>query len=135
MPSSKKPKSNTSKKVGKDGTKKKRINSRAKGRLGEQEFVLFLKEIGFEDARRSEQYSGAGEIDSADIVCESLGFLHFEIKRVQALNIDVAYAQAYRDKNSGQVPVVAHRKNGKDWLITLAANDFMILIDHKQRSQ
>ncbi len=37
-------------------------------------------------------------------------------------------AQAERDKPEGARPVVAHRKNGTEWLITMRAEDWIKVI-------
>ena len=50
--------------------------------------------------------------------------LHAEIKRVERLNIYEAMEQALRDCGS-KVPFVMHRKNKKQWLITINASDLI----------
>lgn len=97
------------------------INSRQKGKAGELEFAAFLREHGH-DARRGVQYSGGP--GSPDVVSKSLGFLHFEVKRVEQLNIHNAMSQAQRDCGP-KVPAVFHRKNRHDWLVTMTATDFL----------
>ena len=58
--------------------KKKRVNSRQKGKRGEREAANFLRSIGFEDARRTQQYNGEG---LGDVICEeSLPRVHIEVK-------------------------------------------------------
>lgn len=99
------------------------INSRAKGARGERQWRDFLRESGF-DARRGQQFCGSP--DSPDVVCKALPF-HFEVKCVQALNIDKAMLQAIKD-SSGRPPVVAHRKDHCDWMITMKAQDWMELV-------
>lgn len=101
------------------------VNSRNKGAAGEREFCKFLETKGFQ-ARRTQQYCG-NTGDAADIVCPDLAEFHFEVKRVEKLNIDKALEQAIRDSGA-RTPVVAHRKNRGDWLITLKANDFFNLL-------
>jgi len=101
------------------------INSKIKGKAGELEFVHYLKEKGYKDARRGQQFCGTPE--SPDIICESLPKLHFEVKRVQNLNIGKAMEQAIDDCGD-KIPVVAHRKNNCNWMITLSADNFFNLI-------
>ena len=96
-----------------------RINSRAKGARAERAFALWLKEEGWH-AKRGVQHAGQ---DAPDVICPDLSWLHFEVKHVQALNIIDAMSQAKRDAGA-KVPVVAHRKNGTPWLITLPADEF-----------
>jgi hypothetical protein len=94
------------------------MNSRNKGKVGEREWAKWLRTHCGVDARRGVQYSGGA--DSPDVT----GFpgLHFEVKRVEALNLGKAVKQAVRDSDS-KIPVVAHRKNREDWLITFRASD------------
>jgi Holliday junction resolvase len=97
------------------------INSKRKGSQGEREFARLLREEGYE-ARRGQQY--AGSPDSPDVV--GLPYVHLEIKRVERLNINDAMAQAKRDCGE-LIPIVAHRKNGKKWLITMEFDDWITL--------
>jgi len=95
-------------------------NSIVKGKDGEREFANFLKDHGY-NARRSKQYCGAN--GDADVICEELPF-HFEVKRVEKLNLDKAMKQAQNDCKEGLIPIVAHRKNGQKWNITISAENF-----------
>lgn len=105
--------------------KKKRISSIAKGKAGEREACKVLMEQLGGEARRSQQYSGLGD-NSADIVFDPR--LHFEIKRVQKLNLDLAMDQAKRDAREGQIPLVMHRKDRSEWKITFELKDIKELI-------
>jgi hypothetical protein len=96
------------------------MNSRNKGKVGEREFASLLREHGF-DARRGQQFCG-GE-DSPDVVSDQLGWIHFEVKRVQNLNLTDACVQAIGDCG-GKPWVVAHRRNHAPWLITMSAETF-----------
>lgn len=97
-----------------------KINSKQKGKVGELEFAKLCREYGF-DCRRSVQYAGIN--NDADVV--GLPDLHIEVKRVERLNIDAAMEQAQRDKKEEELAIVAHRKNNKEWLITMTADDWM----------
>lgn len=101
------------------------INSKKKGKRGELEVVHFLKDRGY-NARRGVQYKGTP--DSPDIECEELDFLHFEVKRVESLNIEKALQQSISDAGENQIPVVVHRKNKEKWKVTLSFDDFLQLI-------
>ena len=94
------------------------VNSRDKGARGEREYAAVLTEMGF-SARRGCQFAG-GE-DSPDVVGGIHG-THVEVKRVEKQNLDKAMEQAIRDCGKN-VPYVAHRKNGKQWLVTLQLAD------------
>ena len=96
-------------------------NSRAKGATGEREWAKFLKDHGFE-ARRGQQFCGNN--GDPDVVSNLP--IHWEVKRVEALQLDKAMEQAIADAK-GNTPVVAHRKNNKKWLCTLRAEDFLKL--------
>lgn len=98
--------------------------SRNKGKVGERELAAALRAEGFESARRGQQYSGSET--SADVV--GLPGIHIECKRVEKLNIYEAVEQAQRDAgDSGELPVVFHRRNRKPWLVTMPLSDWMIL--------
>lgn len=102
------------------------INSKAKGKRGELEFCRLAKENGYA-VRRTAQYCGnTGE--AADVV--GLNGLHCEIKRTERLDIRAAMAQSVRDsevEGRGNIPILAHKKNNTEWLITLRANDFFAI--------
>ena len=95
-------------------------NSRAKGAAGEREFAASMRELGY-TSRRTQQYCGtAGD---SDVVVDELSEIHFEVKRVERINIDAAMAQSIEDAKAGSIPVVAHRRNNRDWLITMRLSD------------
>jgi Holliday junction resolvase len=104
------------------------MNSKKKGNRGELEFSKFCNELGY-TTHRTQQYNGRTELGQADIV--GIDGLHIEVKRVEKLNIYDAIEQAMRD-TKGNIPIVAHRKNNKQWLITLNADDFLNKI-YKER--
>lgn len=95
-------------------------NSRQKGKRGELALARRLREYGY-NARRGQQYSGAN--GDADVV--GLPFVHIECKWVEKLNIFDAVAQAERDKKDGEIPVVFHKKNNHDWLVTMKIDDWI----------
>lgn len=90
---------------------KSKINSRSKGANGERELAGVLSSFGFA-ARRGQQRSG---VDSADVIDGPPGW-HFEVKRVERLNLWQAFAQAQRDAPNGETPLVAARRNHGPWL-------------------
>jgi len=106
-----------------------RINSRAKGARGERAWRDALRAAGY-DARRGQQF--AGGTDSPDVICEELHKFHFEVKCVEALNLENAMNQARRDAGDQKRPIVAHKKNGKGWLVSMPAEVFFQLLrgDH-----
>ncbi len=102
------------------------MNSRRKGKVGEQEFAALLRTHGF-DARRGQQFSGGA--DSPDVVSQVLSWVHIEVKRVQDLNLAGACAQARRDC-AGKPWIVAHRRNREGWFITMDSDALYQLL-HK----
>lgn len=96
------------------------MNSRQKGARGERELAKVLRSYGYE-TRRGQQYCGAN--GDADVM--GLPNVHIECKRVERLNLYDAMAQAKADARSGETPVVMHRKNNCEWLVTLSLDDFM----------
>ncbi len=96
------------------------INSKKKGSRGELELSNILKGYGYE-TRRGQQFCGAN--GDADVV--GLEGIHIECKRVQALNIDKAMGQAKMDAKDGEMPSVFHRKDRKEWLVTMRLDDWI----------
>lgn len=64
-------------------------------------------------------------LDGEDVV--GLDYIHIEVKRVQALNLDEAMEQAKRDSKDNQIPVVFHRKNNKKWKATMELDSWIKL--------
>lgn len=104
------------------------MNSRNKGASGERELAGILREYGY-TARRGQQFSGAN--GDADVV--GMDGYHIECKRVERLNIDTAMEQSIRDAREEEIPIVCHRKNRKEWLVTLRLKDFMEVVNGKDR--
>jgi len=100
--------------------KKKRINSRDKGAVGERELAGEFNRLFGTAARRGQQFSG---LEGEDVV--GLDGIHVESKRVENLNIHKAISQAVRDSKERKIPAVFHRKNRTDWLVTVRLNDLV----------
>lgn len=105
-------------------------SARNKGKRGELEFASLCRAHGF-DANRTAQCRGntgkAGDV-------EGIPGVHIEVKRTEALRLYEAMAQSIRDAEAGgrgEMPIVAHRRNGEDWLIVLQAEDFFRLLGEK----
>lgn len=107
-------------------------NSKKKGAAGELEWAHFLMDNFGIKARRSQQYKGTA--DSADVESD-WDFIHWEVKRVEKLNVEQALAKAEGDCGR-HIPVVAHRSNGKKWMITMRAEYLeyiaWLISQHKQ---
>lgn len=96
------------------------MNSKQKGARGERELAKVLRVHGFK-TRRGQQYCGAN--GDADVV--GLPNIHIECKRVERLNLYDAMAQAKSDAKQDEIPVVMHRKDKCDWLVTMSLDDFI----------
>lgn len=102
------------------------INSKQKGARFERLLASKFREYGY-DARRTAQYCGNSG-DAADVT--GLPGIHCECKHVERLNIYDAIAQAKRDATAGgkgDFPVVFHKKNHAEILVTLQFDTFMQL--------
>ena len=98
--------------------------SRTKGKVGEREWAQYLKDRGFKNARRGQQFKGGQE--SPDVV--GVTGVHFEVKRSETFSPYAALNQADTERKPSETPVVAHRKNGKDWIVVMKAEDFVLLL-------
>lgn len=98
------------------------INSRQKGKRGELELSHKLQDYEF-TTRRGQQYCGSN--GDADVV--GLPGIHIECKRVENLNLYKAMEQAKNDARDDEFPTVFHRKNRKDWLVTMTLDDWIQL--------
>lgn len=96
------------------------VNSRAKGKRGELEWAKVCREHGYGEARRGQQFCGSN--GDADVV--GIPGIHCEVKRVERLNIHDAMKQAVGDAPDGETPVVCHRKDRTEWLVTMRAEDW-----------
>lgn len=99
------------------------MNSKAKGKRGELEWAYFCRQEGY-DCRRTAQYCG-NTGDASDVV--GLPGIHQEVKRVERLDLSAAMCQARRDAKPGEIPIVAHRKNNENWLVTMDADNWFTI--------
>ncbi len=104
--------------------------SRRKGVVGERELAAEFEKKGYH-AKRSQQHCGINS--DSDVEVEELGGLLIESKRVERLNIHEAVTKAASDAQRKQrVPVVCHRRNGEEWLVTIRLADleeFACIVD------
>lgn len=117
------------------------MNSREKGKRGERAWRDELRAAGF-TARRGQQF--AGGVESPDVICAELDWIHFEVKCVERLNIEQAMEQARTEchlspalspkggegdgQSTKKVPVVAHKRSRRAWLVTMEAELFFQLV-------
>ena len=93
--------------------------SRRKGVRGELEAAAEIRRLFRTEARRGRQFQGTDE--SPDVLAE-IPNVHFEVKRVEALRLYDALAQAAEDAGDG-VPVVLHRANRRPWVALMRLDD------------
>lgn len=103
------------------------MNSNRKGKVGEREIAAYLREHGYTEARRGQQFHGGS--DSPDVVGMT-GF-HIEVKRVERLDLNAAMEQSIRDAAENEIPVVFHRRDRDYWKVTMRLDDFMEVINGK----
>lgn len=106
------------------------MNSREKGKRGERELASVLKSYGYK-TRRGQQYCGAN--GDADVV--GLPDIHIECKRNERLNLYDAMSQSRADSTMDEFPVVMHRKNNSEWLVTMTLADWIELYAEYQGAQ
>lgn len=100
-------------------------NSRDKGARFEREIANALKEYGY-DARRTAQYCG-NTGDASDVV--GLPGFHIECKHQEKMHLYDWMEQAVRDSaTTVETPIVIHKQNRKDTLVTMRFEDFMDVI-------
>ena len=103
--------------------------SRDKGKRGEREFATLLRKHGFTASRAG--YKQAAGDGTADIACPALdGEIHFEVKRVEKLNLWAALAQAENDAQENKMrwpvtPAVAFKRNRSSWYVVLPVSDLL----------
>lgn len=100
------------------------LKSKNKGKVGEREVVAFLKKHGFE-ARRGQQFEGSS--DSPDVVSSVPG-VHLEVKRREAFALYPSLEQAEAERDQSNIPVVLHRRNRKQWVAVMYAEDWAHLM-------
>ena len=96
------------------------VNRKQKGARFERLLASKLREYGYE-CRRGQQYCGAN--GDADVV--GLPYIHIEAKHQEQMRLYDWMEQAKRDARQGEYPVVFHKKNNADILVTMTFDDFM----------
>ncbi len=94
------------------------MNVKRKGTAGENELAKLLRAAGIRAYRNDQIFKGGK--DNPDVRAFLDGHkLHIEVKRVEKLNVPEAVNQAIRDAAAGALPIVAHRRNREQWLVTV----------------
>lgn len=101
------------------------LNSRSKGARGEREAASALNlALPHANAYRGQQRSGTET--SSDVIAPGMPDLWVEVKRTERLNIHAVMDKA-QEQSGSLTPVVMHRKNGEEWLLTVRLDDVGVL--------
>jgi hypothetical protein len=98
---------------------------REKGKRGERLWRDVLRMFGFEAERAGYKQAHLGS-GGADV--EDNSGLWWEVKFVEVLNVRRAYEQAAAACPIGVPPAVAHKTSSKPWLVTMAGEDFLLIL-------
>lgn len=98
------------------------MNAKRKGSAGERELASILQRAGYADAHRSDQRY-VGGLHNPDV--GGMPGVHLEVKRAERFNVYDALDQATRDADGQAVPVVAHRRNNRPWVVCLWLEDWL----------
>lgn len=99
--------------------------SRDKGKRFERQLAGIFREYGYADSRRTAQYCG-NTGDASDVV--GLPGIHVEAKHVEQMRLYEWMDQAKRDAaGTGKKPVVFHKKNNHEILVTMQLDTFFEL--------
>lgn len=100
------------------------VNSKQKGARFERQLASKFREYGY-NARRTAQYCGKTG-DASDVV--GLPGLHIEAKHQETMRLYEWMSQAKRDsEGTGRLPVVFHKKNNAEILVTMTLDDWFNL--------
>lgn len=107
------------------------INSRNKGKRGELEAAAeWNRLVPNAHARRSQQHSGTES--ASDLISPGTPHLWLEVKRVErGLNLE-AVMEKSQEQCGELAPVVLHRKNDSDWLVTFRLEDIRRFVQQVQ---
>lgn len=101
------------------------INSKQKGARFERTLAGLFREHGYTESRRTAQYCG-NTGDASDVV--GLPGIHVEAKHQERMQLYDWIDQAKRDSaGTGNLPVVFHKKNNAEILVTMQFETFMKL--------
>jgi hypothetical protein len=99
------------------------MNSRRKGKRGELEFIQCHLAPYWPSAKRNLDQFGDDKRD-----CVEVAGVHWQIKRVEKLNIWAALDQATGEAAAHDTPVVAFRRNRSRWFCALEADELIPLL-------
>lgn len=99
--------------------------SRNKGKSGEREIAKILREHGWDDARRGQQFQGSP--GSPDVI--GLPGFHIEVKRTEQCRLYEYMEQAASEAAEDEIPVVFHRQNNRRWVAMVDLDDFLKVVE------
>ena len=99
------------------------LNSRAKGKKGEQEFINTHLIPYWPEAKRNIDQCGDDKRD-----CIVLNGIHWQIKRTESLRLYDVVKQAETEAAPTDLPVVAFRRNLAPWRVIVDAGEFVALL-------
>jgi hypothetical protein len=104
------------------------MNSRAKGKRGEREFIdRHLAAVWPDACRNLDQYGD----DKRDVLrCAGI---HWQIKRTERLDLWGAITQAQTEAIGDDLPVIAFRRNRSGWFCIVEASELVELLALKER--
>lgn len=110
------------------------LKSRNKGTKGEREAAIYLRELGFASAHRTQQHNGVGKSDV--IAPDELPRVHIEVKAGIAKGFDVgtqdwldACDQAWRDSGERSDWCVLWRKKGERiWKLSFCSPSYGLIV-------
>ena len=99
--------------------------SRNKGKVGEREWARYCTNQGYECHRTAQCRGDTGQ--AADV--EGLPGIHIEVKRTERFDLYGALEQSQHDAAVGDhgIPIVAHRRNGHEWVVVMTAEEWFEL--------
>lgn len=105
------------------------LSAKAKGRDGQQEVVRLIKShLNLDDDDiKSTPASVTGEDIWLSKYAHQIFPFSIEVKRVEKLNVDSAYAQA-ESNSGGFIPLLVHRKNNQKWKVTMDFIEYLEII-------
>ena len=106
------------------------MNSNRKGKTFERWVAAYLREHGYTEARRGQQYHGGA--DSPDVT--GLQGFHIEAKDTQKWSAYDFMEQSVRDAAEDEIPIVIAKKNYQKPLVIIRLEDFMKVVSKWKES-
>ena len=106
-------------------------NSRAKGKRRERELARLFTDEGYPAKRGGFMQVRAGSSEGADVLCDSLPWLHVEAKghkTFMGAKLRAAIEQAERDRKVNTLASVWHKEDHSPWYVTMEAHDLFRII-------